>query len=68
MSAKNTDIDWIKRALSMYFEDRHLSTENFIHDAFKDDITLEGGLLAQECATLYVPPGADVPKDQQFNR
>jgi tRNA(adenine34) deaminase len=22
----------------MYFEDRHLSTENFIRDAFKDDI------------------------------
>jgi tRNA(adenine34) deaminase len=52
----------------MYFEDRHLSTENFIRDAFKDDITLEGGILAQECAVLYVPPGADVPKDQQFNR
>jgi tRNA(adenine34) deaminase len=52
----------------MYFEDRHLSTENFIRDAFKDDICLEGGLLAQECAVLYVQPGADVPKDQQFNR
>ena len=52
----------------MYFENRHLSTENFIRDAFKDDITLEGGLLAKECAALYVPPGADVPKDQQFNR
>jgi tRNA(adenine34) deaminase len=52
----------------MYFEDRHLSTENFIRDAFKDDISLEGGLLALECATLYIPPGADVPKDQQVNR
>jgi tRNA(adenine34) deaminase len=52
----------------MYPEDRHLSTENFIRDAFKDDITLEGGLLAKECAALYVPPGADVPKDQQFDR
>jgi hypothetical protein len=45
-----------------------LSTENFIRDAFKDDITLEGGMLAKECAALYVPPGADVPKDQHFNR
>src|SRR6201986_1717562 len=45
----------------MYFEDRHLKTEDFIRDAFKDDIALEGGLLARECATLYVPPGADVP-------
>jgi tRNA(adenine34) deaminase len=52
----------------MYFEDRHLSTENFIRDAFKDDISLEGGLLADECAVLYVQPGADVPKDQRFNR
>jgi tRNA(adenine34) deaminase len=52
----------------MYFEDRHLSTEDFIRDAFKDDISLEGGLLASECAALYVPPNADVPKDQQFNR
>jgi tRNA(adenine34) deaminase len=52
----------------MYFEDRHLSTENFIRDAFKNDITLEGGMLAEECAALYVPPGANVPKDQQFNR
>jgi tRNA(adenine34) deaminase len=52
----------------MYFEDRHLTTEMFIRDAFKDDISLEGGVLALECATLYVPPGADVPRDQQFNR
>jgi tRNA(adenine34) deaminase len=52
----------------MYFEDRHLSTEDFIRDAFKDDISLEGGILARECARLYVPPGADVPKNQQFNR
>jgi tRNA(adenine34) deaminase len=52
----------------MYFEDRHFSTENFIRDAFKDDISLEGGVLRQECAALYVPPGAKVPEDQQFNR
>jgi tRNA(adenine34) deaminase len=52
----------------MYFEDRHLTTETFIRDVFKSDISLEGGVLAHECATLYVPPGADVPKDQQFNR
>jgi tRNA(adenine34) deaminase len=52
----------------MYFEDRHLSAENFIRDAFKDDISLEGGLLADECAVLYVGTGADVPKDQRFNR
>lgn len=52
----------------MYFEDRYLNAEDFIRDAFKDDLLLEGGILAKECAALYVPPGADVPKDQQFNR
>jgi tRNA(adenine34) deaminase len=52
----------------MYFEDRHVDTVDFIRDAYKDDLSLEGGLMAGECASLYVPPGADIPKDQQFNR
>jgi len=52
----------------MYFEDRHLDTVDFIRDAFRDDLTLEGGLMAHECAALYVPPEAAVPEDQQFNR
>ena len=52
----------------MYFEDRHLDALDFIRDAFRDDLSLQGGVLAEECAGLYVPPGADVPKDQQFNR
>jgi tRNA(adenine34) deaminase len=36
----------------MYFEDRHLDTENFIRGAFKDDLSLEGRLMAKECAEL----------------
>lgn len=52
----------------MYFEDRHLDTVDFIRDAFRNDLSLEGGLMAGECAALYVQPDADVPKDQQFNR
>ncbi|HYZ20999.1 MAG TPA: nucleoside deaminase [Rhodopila sp.] len=52
----------------MYFEDRHLDTVDFIRDAFRDDLALEGGLLARECAGLYVPPDADVPEEEQFNR
>lgn len=52
----------------MYFEDRHLDTVDFIRDAFRDDLTVEGGLMVQECAGLYVPPDADVPKQEQFNR
>jgi tRNA(adenine34) deaminase len=53
---------------AMYFEDRHLDTVDFIRDAFREDLTLEGGLMARACASLYVPPDAEVPKREQFNR
>ena len=52
----------------MYFEDRHLDTMDFIRDAYRDDLALDGGLLVRECAAMYVAPDADVPKAQQFNR
>jgi tRNA(adenine34) deaminase len=52
----------------MYFEDRHLDTLDFIRDAFRDDLALEGGVLAAECARLYVPRDAEVPRSKQFNR
>jgi len=52
----------------MYFEDRHLDTIDFIRDAFRNDLSIEGGVDAAECAALYVPPDAKVPKDEQFNR
>lgn len=53
---------------AQYFEDRHLDTLDFIRDAFRNDLSVEGGLLVRECAALYVPPDADVPKHEQFNR
>jgi tRNA(adenine34) deaminase len=52
----------------MYFEDRHLDTVDFIRDAFRNDLSLEGGLMAKECASLYVQPDTDVPKEDQFNQ
>ena len=48
---------------SMYFEERHFSTADFIHDAFKDDIETVGGVLADECAELYYRPGEVPPAD-----
>lgn len=51
----------------MYFEDRHLSTLDFIADAYKDDLTLTGGVRADECAPLYFRPWDDVPEDMQAN-
>jgi tRNA(adenine34) deaminase len=52
---------------AMYFEDRHLDTVDFIRDAFRDDLALDGGLMAPACAELYVPPGAVVPEEERFN-
>ena len=51
----------------MYFEDRHLSTLDFIADAYKDDLELVGGVLAEACADLYFRPGDDVPEEMQAN-
>ncbi len=51
----------------MYFEDRHMNAVDFIRDAFKDDITIEGGLLGDECAALYVGPGEHVPEAEKVN-
>jgi tRNA(adenine34) deaminase len=51
----------------MYFEERHLNVADFIADAFKDDITLRGGMLGDECAALYVGPGEHVSEAEGAN-
>lgn len=51
----------------MYFEAKHVDTLSFIADAYRDDIVIEGGCLKEECATLYYPPNADLPVDEQAN-
>jgi tRNA(adenine34) deaminase len=45
----------------MYFEDRHLDGFDFIADAFRDDLTIIGGVLAAECASLYYGPDDTPP-------
>jgi len=52
---------------AMYFEDRHIDTLRFIDDAYRDDITIEGGCLRAECAELYYPPDADLPPEELAN-
>jgi tRNA(adenine34) deaminase len=52
---------------AMYFEARHVDTLSFIADAYRDDIVIEGGCLRDECATLYYPPDADLPREEQAN-
>lgn len=51
----------------MYFEDRHLDTMDFVRDAWRDDLVIEGGCLREECAALYFRPGDDVPVEEQGN-
>jgi tRNA(adenine34) deaminase len=51
----------------MYFEDRHLDTMDFIRDAFRDDLGLEGGVLGDECAGLYYGPNDNPPLEEQTN-
>ena len=51
----------------MYFESRHMNAVDFITDAFKSDIELRGGVLAEECAALYVGPGEHVPEAERVN-
>ena len=52
----------------MNFEDRHLGTMDFIHDAYRDDLAIRGGVLGEECAALYYRPGDDPPREEQANR
>ena len=51
----------------MYFEDRHFNTVDFIRDAFRDDMRVEGGVLGEACAALYFRPADDPPRDEQAN-
>lgn len=51
----------------MYFEDHHLDTMDFIQDAWRDDLELDGGCLREDCAALYFGPDDDVPIEMQGN-
>ncbi|TLU71525.1 nucleoside deaminase [Lichenicoccus roseus] len=51
----------------MYFEDRHLGVMDILHDAFRDDMSATGGVLADECAAYYYKPDDEPPSDEQAN-
>jgi tRNA(adenine34) deaminase len=52
----------------MYFEDRNLDIMDYVRDAFKEDLTLSGGVLGDECAALYYKPGDHPPQREQANK
>lgn len=51
----------------MYFEDRHLGTMDFIGDAYRNDLRIEGGVLKEDCAAMYYRPWDAPPIEQQAN-
>ena len=51
----------------MYFEERDRGIVDYVLDAYRDDLTLRGGVLAEECAKFYVGPDEQVPEDEQAN-
>jgi tRNA(adenine34) deaminase len=52
---------------SMYFDTKHFNTVDLIHDAFRDDLEITGGVLAEECARFYYKPSDDPPKEERQN-
>ncbi len=52
---------------AMYFEGRHLDVLDIIDDAFRDDMTATGGVLAGDCARPLYRPEDEPPLREQAN-
>jgi tRNA(adenine34) deaminase len=51
----------------MYFEDRHFDIMDYLDDAYRDDMNLSGGLMADDCAALCYGPDDHPPRDAMAN-
>lgn len=52
---------------SMYFDTKHFNTADLIRDAFREDMEIIGGVLAEECAQFYYRPADNPPREEQVN-
>jgi tRNA(adenine34) deaminase len=52
---------------SMYFDARHINAVDLISDAFRKDVEIVGGVLAEECAEFYYRPSDSPPAEEQVN-
>jgi tRNA(adenine34) deaminase len=52
---------------SMYFDEKHFNTADLVADAFREDLEIVAGLLAEECSKFYYKPGEDPPAEEQTN-
>ena len=53
---------------SMYFDSRHTNTSDLIRDAFRDDLEIVAGVLANQCAEFYYKPEDNPPETEQINK
>lgn len=53
---------------SMYFDSKHFNATQLIEDAYKEDISITGGVLSKECCYFYYKPQDEPPPEQQENR
>ena len=51
---------------AVYFESRHRDTVDFIGDAFRSDLEVRGGVLAEECKAFYAKPGEPIPEEDDL--
>jgi tRNA(adenine34) deaminase len=51
---------------SVYFESRHFDTADFIRQAFRNYTEIEGGLLSEECSSLYIHKEEPQPTDPAY--
>ena len=52
---------------AMYFDVRHFDSADLVADAFREDLEIVGGVLADECAALYYGPYDHPPIREQAN-
>jgi tRNA(adenine34) deaminase len=52
---------------SMYFDAKHVNAVDLIADAFREDVSIVGGVLAEECAQFYYRPGDNPPLEERAN-
>jgi tRNA(adenine34) deaminase len=52
---------------SMYFDVKHIDATDLIHDAFRSNVEIVGGVLAEDCARLYWRPGDNPPEEEIVN-
>jgi tRNA(adenine34) deaminase len=52
----------------MYFEARHVDTLDIVAKAYREDLTIEGGVLRDQCSKLYYRPWDKVPVNEQGNK